>query len=57
MVDFPMQEGDFMDSTAAIDVVLAFMDGINARDVDRLCSLMTEDHLFVDGLGNRVQGR
>jgi len=46
-----------MRSTAAIDVVLAFMERINAADVDGLCALMTEDHLFVDGLGNRMQGR
>jgi ketosteroid isomerase-like protein len=46
-----------MSNAAPIEVVLAFMEGINARDVDRLCALMTEDHVFVDGLGNRVQGR
>ena len=40
-----------------IDVVLAFMDRINARDVEGLCALMSDDHLFVDGLGNRMQGR
>jgi ketosteroid isomerase-like protein len=38
-------------------VVLEFIDKINAADVRGLCSLMTEDHTFVDGLGNRVQGR
>ncbi len=46
-----------MGSTAPIDVVLAFMERINAADVSGLCALMTEDHVFVDGLGNRVQGR
>jgi len=25
--------------------------------VDGLCALMTEDHVFLDGLGNRMQGR
>lgn len=38
-------------------VVLEFMDRINAADVDGLCRLMTEDHVFVDGLGNRFTGR
>jgi uncharacterized protein (TIGR02246 family) len=37
--------------------VLAFMDAINSRDVDKLCALMTEDHRFVDGLGNAMKGR
>jgi len=46
-----------MRSAAPIDVVLAFMDRINAADVDGLCALMTEDHVFLDGLGNRMQGR
>jgi ketosteroid isomerase-like protein len=46
-----------MSSTAPVDVVLAFMERINAADVDGLCALMTEDHVFLDGLGNRIQGR
>ena len=46
-----------MSSTSPVDAVLAFMDRINAADVEGLCALMTEDHLFVDGLGNRVHGR
>jgi len=46
-----------MSSANPIDVVLAFMERINAADVDGLCALMTEDHVFVDGLGNRMQSR
>jgi ketosteroid isomerase-like protein len=46
-----------MAAKAPVEVVLAFMDRINARDVGQLCALMTEDHLFVDGLANRIQGR
>src|SRR5208282_4821724 len=57
MLDFRRKRGHFMKSTAPVDVVLAFMERINAADVDGLCALMTEDHLFVDGLGNRMQGR
>ena len=40
-----------------VDTVLAFLEQINARNVDGLCALMTEDHVFLDGLGNRMQGR
>ncbi len=46
-----------MTAKAPIEIVLAFMDRINAADLAQLCALMTEDHLFVDGLGNRIQGR
>lgn len=40
-----------------VSVVLAFLDAINARDVDKICALMSEDHVFVDGLGNQMGGR
>ena len=33
-----------------------FVAAINGHDVDALTSLMTPDHLFVDSMGNRVQG-
>ena len=46
-----------MSNEEPIAVVLAFLDAINSRDVDRLCSLMSEDHVFVDALGNKVQGK
>lgn len=46
-----------MSNREPIAVVLAFLGAINARDVDKLCALMSEDHVFVDGLGNRVQGK
>jgi ketosteroid isomerase-like protein len=51
-----MIEGS-MDTRNPTTVVLEFIDKINGGDVSALCSLMTEDHVFVDGLGNRVQGR
>ena len=41
----------------AAEVALAFIERINAADVDGICALMTEDHVFVDALGARVQGR
>jgi len=40
-----------------VQVVLAFLEAINTADVEKLCALMTDDHVFVDGLGNRVQGK
>ena len=39
------------------DVALEFVDRINRHDVAGLAALMTEDHRFVDGLGQEVQGR
>jgi ketosteroid isomerase-like protein len=33
-----------------------FVTAINNHDVKTLASLMTADHVFVDSLGNRVQG-
>src|SRR5271169_226757 len=30
---------------------------INQRNPDRLAELMTEDHVFIDSLGNTVHGR
>jgi ketosteroid isomerase-like protein len=37
--------------------VLDFMNRINRRDADDLAELMTEDHVFVDSLGQAVRGR
>jgi ketosteroid isomerase-like protein len=42
---------------SAIETVLDFIDRINKRDADKLAELMTEDHIFVDSLGNTIQGR
>ncbi len=39
------------------DVLLEFVRHINSQNVHGLCSLMSEDHRFVDGLGSMVQGR
>jgi ketosteroid isomerase-like protein len=40
-----------------IETVLAFMDRINQRDPDQLAELMTEDHTFIDSLGQTMRGR
>jgi len=40
-----------------VDVVLQFEKGINSRDPAVIVSLLTDDSVFVDSLGNRVEGR
>jgi ketosteroid isomerase-like protein len=40
-----------------VETVLEFINRINRRDVDGLAELMTEDHLFVDAVGQTVRGR
>jgi ketosteroid isomerase-like protein len=40
-----------------LEVVRAFVGRINARDVDGLAALMTEDHRFIDSHGQVVSGR
>jgi uncharacterized protein (TIGR02246 family) len=42
---------------APAETVLLFLDRINQRDPDQLAALMTEDHVFTDSLGHKVQGR
>lgn len=44
-------------SDRSIEVFEQFIAAINAHDVERLASLMTRDHVFVESLGNRVQGQ
>jgi uncharacterized protein (TIGR02246 family) len=39
------------------EIVLRFLECINQRDADKLAELMTEDHVFVDSLGQSVRGR
>lgn len=46
-----------MDSQKPTAVVLQFIERINAADITAMCGLMPEDHVFIDGLGNRVVGR
>ena len=42
---------------SAVDVALGFVDRINRHDLSGLVALMTEDHCFVDGLGQEMRGR
>jgi ketosteroid isomerase-like protein len=47
---------DGMDHVASSEIFKQFVAAINRHDVGTLTSLMTQDHVFVDSLGNRVQG-
>lgn len=44
------------DQLTAIETFRQFATAINSHDVNTLTALMTPDHVFVDSLGNRVQG-
>lgn len=39
-----------------IDVVLKFEQLINTCNAEAMCSLLTPDSVFIDSLGNRVEG-
>jgi uncharacterized protein (TIGR02246 family) len=43
--------------SAEAAIALRFNDRINARDLDGLAALMTDDHTFVDSAGDRVEGK
>jgi ketosteroid isomerase-like protein len=38
-------------------VIQNFVDAINEHDVDKICSLMTDNHNFIDSQGNQVVGK
>jgi ketosteroid isomerase-like protein len=42
---------------SAVDTVLGFLDRINQHDADKLVEYMTEDHMFIDSLGQSISGR
>jgi len=42
---------------ASLSVAWQFVAAINRHDVEALAAKMTEDHLFIDSLGNETQGR
>jgi ketosteroid isomerase-like protein len=44
------------DAVSAPETFQRFVAAINGHDIEALTSLMTSDHLFVDSIGNRVQG-
>lgn len=45
-----------MSSDDAIATVLRFEQLINTQKWDAVCSLLTDDSIFIDSLGNRVSG-
>ena len=45
-----------MSSPNPVDVVLQFERLINARNVDAIAGLLTEDSVFIDALGQSMQG-
>ena len=45
-----------MIATDCSEILSQWIAAINAHDVSALTALMTADHLFIDSLGNRVQG-
>ncbi|MGB7124507.1 MAG: nuclear transport factor 2 family protein [Thermoplasmata archaeon] len=46
-----------MPDSDTVRTALKFVNEINRHDVDRLVALLSDDHLFVDGLGQEVRGR
>jgi ketosteroid isomerase-like protein len=39
------------------EIILTFVNAINDHDVDRIFDLMSDDHMFIDGQGNKQEGR
>ncbi len=39
------------------EIVLGFLSAINSHDIELLCRLMTDDHLFIDTGGAQYRGR
>ena len=46
----------FLMSDDAIATVLKFEQLINTQKADAVCSLLTEDCIFIDSIGNRIEG-
>jgi len=40
-----------------VGTVLGFLNHINQHDADKLAEYMTEDHVFIDSLGQSISGR
>jgi ketosteroid isomerase-like protein len=34
-----------------------YVTAINEHDIDKICSLMTDDHKFIDAYGNEIDGK
>jgi ketosteroid isomerase-like protein len=44
-------------SNSMKEVIFAFIERINAHDIEGLALLMSDDHTFIDAQGNQVSGR
>jgi hypothetical protein len=51
------RETPFVTNAQPMEAIVEFIKRINAGNVDALCELMTEDHIFQDALGKRFVGR
>jgi ketosteroid isomerase-like protein len=40
-----------------VETVLAFLECINSGEADRVAAMLTEDPVFIDGLGQTIRGR
>ena len=43
--------------TVMNETIQAFVDSINAHDVEALAKLMSDDHVFIDAHGNEMRGK
>ena len=46
-----------LNSESVLRVARAFVNAINQQSVEGIAGLMTEDHAFVDSLGERIEGK
>ena len=46
-----------LNSESVSRVARAFVDAINQQNAEAIAAIMTDDHVFVDSLGTRVEGK
>ena len=46
-----------MPDSETVRTALKFVNEVNRHDLDSIAALLTDDHLFVDGLGQEVRGK
>ncbi len=57
-INFGPAPGDSMNGNSQpLEVAMDFIKRINAGDINVLCEVMTENHIFQDALGKRFMGR
>src|SRR6266481_6342444 len=52
-----VREGSLVIAMSNKQSILAFIDRINAHDVEGLAALMSDNHSFIDAHGNQVSGK